>query len=1133
MKLSICMMIKDEEKNLQRCLMSLSPLMETLESELIIIDTGSEDESPNIAKKFTNKVFFHKWNNDFSEMRNISISYAKGDWILIIDADEELKSYDEIITFFSTNECKKYNTATILCDNVTGNSEYNSVVLVTPRLFKNDGKFKYTGSVHNMPVFSKPVKNLKDTLLHYGYVVTDKELVEKKFKRTATMLIKELEKNPDNVYYRYQLSVSYLNHGDYMEALRECEKSYENVKNHGLNLREHFYIYPHLVKCLCIVNNYHRAKLICEEAIKVEKEQLDMYCYLGEVLMKLNEFDEAVQAFDKYLYLVKNYDKLSIINDTMMYFEKLGYVEKVYHYLVIIYYNKGNYNEVLKYSSLIKLKEIVKESMPVFLESFIKLSKYQELKDYYKKIIYEDKNITKSFYEYLEKVIERVRYNELFELYKAMSEGNDEYSILNKFRVAIVENKAFEAEVLDNYIINLNFNDLPEYYGDILYYYMNFNIDFYSSLFSVNEVKIVKYLLYLENKSSELVAVLERYSESFSVKTDFKYIRVNKIIFKTLMAAGNYDDERYKDIFIKYVELGVSYINYVYNNELIEHEWLADIKNDEEAFLIFIHKANKIKNYDKKSYVMYLRKALKVYPYMKKGIEMLLEDFKNKINNNEFEQYKTQVKSTIKLLINNAKLQEAKDLASEYKKIVLDDIEIYSIDAVILMMEERVEDAELILKEGLAKDYNNFDLLYNLASIYEMKQEFDSALKYYKSVFLNTKNEELKLNIKDSVEKILRVINSEDTADDFLNNHKKLQKCLILCHFYSVFTKEYLEKMYENVAFDILTIDSSYKTNVKSEALDNVYLYSDLQGMYDFLNSCEKYDIIHVHFLTPYYGILAEQIRLKCKKLIVSIWGGDFYDVTDEQRVSQNKLLNECDLITFGNEDMLELFNKHYKNKYSKKINICRFGLKNLENIDKNMHENTITIKNELGLPVDSIIVTVGYSSYPGQNHIAVMESIEKIKNSLPKNVFFIFPMTYGDTDVTKKVKEYMKNSHFNYKIYENFLSDEDVSKIRVITDIMIQVQPSDQLSGSMQEHLYSNGIVITGSWLPYGILKRNEVKLLEVLSVDEVGDKVKYAVDNIIILKEKFKSNKEAIYRLSSWKNTIPKWENAYDLKK
>ena len=73
MLLSIGMMVKNEEKNLDKCLSSVMPLVDNLGAELIIVDTGSEDKTVEIAKKYTDKLYFHKWNNDFSAMRNITI----------------------------------------------------------------------------------------------------------------------------------------------------------------------------------------------------------------------------------------------------------------------------------------------------------------------------------------------------------------------------------------------------------------------------------------------------------------------------------------------------------------------------------------------------------------------------------------------------------------------------------------------------------------------------------------------------------------------------------------------------------------------------------------------------------------------------------------------------------------------------------------------------------------------------------------------------------------------------------------------------------------------------------------------------------------------------------------------------
>ena len=110
MLLSIVMMVKNEERYLDKTLYALNDLRKDIDTELIILDTGSTDNTIEIAKKYTDKVYFEKWNDNFADMRNVSISYASGDWILILDADEKLTNYDKLKEFFNSDTHKKYDS---------------------------------------------------------------------------------------------------------------------------------------------------------------------------------------------------------------------------------------------------------------------------------------------------------------------------------------------------------------------------------------------------------------------------------------------------------------------------------------------------------------------------------------------------------------------------------------------------------------------------------------------------------------------------------------------------------------------------------------------------------------------------------------------------------------------------------------------------------------------------------------------------------------------------------------------------------------------------------------------------------------------------------------------------------------
>jgi len=187
--------------------------------------------------------------------------------------------------------------------------------------------------------------------------------------------------------------------------------------------------------------------------------------------------------------------------------------------------------------------------------------------------------------------------------------------------------------------------------------------------------------------------------------------------------------------------------------------------------------------------------------------------------------------------------------------------------------------------------------------------------------------------------------------------------------------------------------------------------------------------------------------------------------------------------------------------------------------------------RKHLGLPEDSIIVTVGYNNSPGQQHIEILKSIKKRRKEIPENLFFILPMTYGATNEYRNtVRKYVEQHSLRYKIFDRFMPDEEMAMLRRASDIMIQVQITDQFSGSMQEHLYSENVVITGDWLPYGTLDEKGIFMLKVSSVEEVGEKLVYALNNLDSLKEKCKKNPEIIWELSSWEKNIQSWIDMYE---
>ncbi|MGK0701623.1 glycosyltransferase family 2 protein [Priestia flexa] len=89
--ISLCMIVRDEEETLERCLLSVHHLVD----EIIIVDTGSVDNTVKIAEKYTSNIFFLEWKDNFSFARNFSFSNATKDYILWLDADDYLTKRDQ------------------------------------------------------------------------------------------------------------------------------------------------------------------------------------------------------------------------------------------------------------------------------------------------------------------------------------------------------------------------------------------------------------------------------------------------------------------------------------------------------------------------------------------------------------------------------------------------------------------------------------------------------------------------------------------------------------------------------------------------------------------------------------------------------------------------------------------------------------------------------------------------------------------------------------------------------------------------------------------------------------------------------------------------------------------------------
>lgn len=209
--LSAVLIVKNEEEMLSQCLASLKGI-----DEIVVTDTGSEDLTVDIAKLYTDKIFEFPWIDSFCKARNFANSKATGDWILTIDADEELLTpVKEIYKVIKNTEKEVLNITLV---DKKGN-EHKS-----PRLFRNDKSIYWKGDIHNY--LSKTAQQETDIVICYGYSPAHKKDPD----RALRIAKKAVQENPNLSRERYYLAREYYYRRDWQKAIDELDEYFKRAK---------------------------------------------------------------------------------------------------------------------------------------------------------------------------------------------------------------------------------------------------------------------------------------------------------------------------------------------------------------------------------------------------------------------------------------------------------------------------------------------------------------------------------------------------------------------------------------------------------------------------------------------------------------------------------------------------------------------------------------------------------------------------------------------------------------------------------------------------------------------------------------------------------------------------------------
>lgn len=303
LQLSACMMVKDEEEMLPRCLASIKDHVD----EIVVVDTGSTDRTVEIAESFGARIWHHPWQNDFSLHRNQSISYARGRWIFIIDADEEFIPSDRrgLREEIALAEEKGCDSLVMRVRNYVSKGT-GEICADSLRLFLNNGSTRYDGIVHNNLVGCTHAGTSLGSIMHYGYD-RGSEAAKKKFERTATLLRKQISENPDNAMPHMYLACSYDSLEQHQEALSEALIAIERVEALGINQIIYLRAYYTAVRSLILEKRFDEALEICRKSEARFGEQVDPLAAQTMIHFETSNWEGVLEAGERYLHALGRY----------------------------------------------------------------------------------------------------------------------------------------------------------------------------------------------------------------------------------------------------------------------------------------------------------------------------------------------------------------------------------------------------------------------------------------------------------------------------------------------------------------------------------------------------------------------------------------------------------------------------------------------------------------------------------------------------------------------------------------------------------------------------------------------------------------------------------------------------------
>lgn len=367
MKISQCMIVKNEAHNLQRSLGNLRGIVD----EQIVIDTGSTDNTVEVAEALGATVYHFKWINDFAAAKNFAIEKATGDWIVFLDADEhfDFKDAKKLRDIIEGAQKAKMVAITMTLANIESTGKLMGTGKQS-RIFRNRKDIRYHGKIHEALISKrsdfKSYNAPNITIWHTGY---DRQIAQDRDKgnRNLELLIKEFENNEENYMLLHYIGESYV----MLENKNEALKYFYRIRDHYPDASPHIRLTTHtnILHTLSKLDiSTKNAEYDFQKAIEEFNDIPDFYLCIGIIYEKNKEIDKAIQSYEYYSRLNeikrdRTVDRsIGLLTDVQVQLLKLYILNKdlvnaVKQAILLLQYDKYDYKTLYSLLKILLEKE--------------------------------------------------------------------------------------------------------------------------------------------------------------------------------------------------------------------------------------------------------------------------------------------------------------------------------------------------------------------------------------------------------------------------------------------------------------------------------------------------------------------------------------------------------------------------------------------------------------------------------------------------------------------------------------------------------------------------------------------------------------------------------------------------------